>query len=588
MAISPQRTVTEMPTVHPAITSADELRHHHQTFYRYTARPLGEILLEMDAITAAQLSDALAEQKISHKRLGEILQDMGATSRDQVLRALSERFGVPFINLRLFDIDPKALACVPPPFARKHLVVPVLLDNDRLLVAMSDPTDTELINMLRFLTGKVLEFCIAPTDDIAYAISAYYGGQEVQTALDDMAVFVRDEPFHLDANAEEQIGNERPVVQLVQSVIADAMVRQASDIHIRPKESVVDLFFRVDGALQKIRSFNKKLLPAVVSRIKIIGNMDISEHRLPQDGRSRIRYLDKAVDLRLSIIPTIHGESVVIRLLDTQFALKNLEQLGFEEHDATKLRHLLTRTSGILLVTGPTGSGKSTTLYTALDHVKKSNVNIITVEDPVEYHLEGITQIQVNASTGYSFARALRHILRHDPDVIMVGEIRDQETAKMAVESALTGHLVLSTLHTNDAATSVTRLIEIGVEPYLVNSALIGVLAQRLVRKNCLHCKEPEPLDRDVRRILGVGDDEVFQRGKGCDHCHGTGVKGRLAVYELLEVTPGLRKLIGQNVAADVIEKQAVSEGMTPLTQNALKVAREGRIPLSEVYRVRL
>lgn len=573
---------------HPAITTADELRHHHQTYYRYTARPLGEILLEMDAITPTQLSDALAEQKISHKRLGEILQDMGVVGREQVLRALAERFGVPFINLRMFDVDPKAVACVPAQFARKHLVVPVLLDGDRLLVAMTDPTDTELVNMLRFLTGKVLEFCIAPTDDIAYAISAYYGGQEVQTALDDMAVFVREEPFHLDANSEEQLGNERPVVQLVQSVISDAMVRQASDIHIRPKENSVDLFFRVDGVLQKIRSFNKKLLPAVVSRIKIIGNMDISEHRLPQDGRSRIRYLDKSVDLRLSIIPTIHGESVVIRLLDTQFALKNLEQLGFEENDATKLRHLLTRSSGILLVTGPTGSGKSTTLYTALDHVKKSNVNIITVEDPVEYHLDGIAQIQVNHGTGYSFSRALRHILRHDPDVIMVGEIRDQETAKMAVESALTGHLVLSTLHTNDAATSVTRLIEIGVEPYLVNSALIGVLAQRLVRKNCPHCKTAEPVDSDVRRVLGVSDDEVFYRGTGCDHCHHTGVKGRLAVYELLEVTPTLRKLIGQDVAADIIQKQAISEGMTPLTENALKVAREGKIPLSEVYRVRL
>ncbi|MFZ5604848.1 MAG: GspE/PulE family protein [Pseudomonadota bacterium] len=575
-------------TAHPIITNSEELRHHHQTFYRYTARPLGEILLDMEAITPAQLSDALAEQKISHKRLGEILQQLGLATREQVLRALSERFGVPFINLRQFDIDPKALPCVPAAFARKHMVIPVLLDNDRLLVAMSDPTDTELINMLRFLTGKVLEFCIAPGDDIAYAITTYYGVQEVQTALDGMTVLSRDEPFHVDANSEEQLGNERPVVQLVQTVIADAMVREASDIHIRPREGVVDLLFRVDGVLQRIRTFSKKLLPAVVSRIKIIGNMDISEHRLPQDGRSRIHYLDKHVDLRLSVIPTIYGESVVIRLLDTQFALKNLEQLGFDVADALKLRHLLTRTSGIFLVTGPTGSGKSTTLYTALDHVKASNVNIITVEDPVEYHMDGIAQIQVNHSTGYSFARALRHILRHDPDVIMVGEIRDQETAKMAVESALTGHLVLSTLHTNDAATSVTRLIEIGVEPYLVNSSLIGVLAQRLARCNCPHCKAPEEIDPEIRRVLGVGIDEVFYVGKGCERCHQTGVKGRMAVYELLEVTPELRKLVMQSVSADVIERQAVNDGMTPLTQNALKAARAGRLSLAEVYRVRL
>ena len=589
MSSSPASRKASKVHPHAAISSASELRQHHQTFYRYTARPLGEILLDMEVITPAQLSDALAEQKITHKRLGETLQQMGVASKEQVLRALSERFGVPFINLRQFDVDPNSLASVPVAFARKHQVMPVLLDGDRLLVALPDPTDTELINMLRFMTGKVLEFCIAPADDIAFAIASYYGGQEMQTALDGMAEFVREEPFHLDVNTEEQqLGTERPVVQLVQSMIADALVRQASDVHIRPRDQVVDLYFRVDGVLLKIRSFDKKLLPAVVSRIKILGNMDISEHRLPQDGRTRIHYMDKTVDLRLSVIPSIHGESVVIRLLDTQFALKNLEQLGFEEQDAFKLRHLLTRSSGIFLVTGPTGSGKSTTLYTALDHVKSTNVNIITVEDPVEYHLDGITQIQVNQTTGYSFARALRHILRHDPDVIMVGEIRDQETAKMAVESALTGHLVLSTLHTNDAATSVTRLIEIGVEPYLVNSALIGVLAQRLVRRNCPQCKIEEVVDPEVRRVLGVAADEVFQRGKGCDHCHGTGVKGRLAVYEMLEVTSGLRKLIGQDVAAEVIEQQAEKDGMTPLTQNALKLARSGEIPLAEVYRVRL
>ncbi|WP_097459124.1 GspE/PulE family protein [Mangrovitalea sediminis] len=572
----------------PVITSADELRRHHNTQYRYTPRPLGEVLLDMQIITTAQLSEALEEQKISHLRLGETLQQMGIVTQEQILRGFSEHFGVPYITLRHFDVETRALACVPASFARKHMVVPLLLEGDRLLIALQDPTDTDLVNMLRFITGKVLELCISSPDDIGYAIAAHYGGQEMQSALDDMDVVVEKEPFHLDVNAEEQLGHERPIVQLVKNMITEALVRRASDIHIRPQESGVDLYFRVDGVLQKVRSFDKKLLPAVVSRLKILGNMDISEHRVPQDGRTRIHYMQKTVDLRLSVIPAIHGESVVIRLLDTQFALKNLEQLGFEDADAQRLRHLLTRNNGIFLVTGPTGSGKSTTLYTALGHLKNSNVNIITVEDPVEYHLNGITQIQVNHATDYTFARALRHILRHDPDVVMVGEIRDQETAKMAVESALTGHLVLSTLHTNDAATSVTRLIEIGVEPYLVNSALIGVLAQRLVRRTCPECKAPEPTDPEMCRILGVPEDETFFHGLGCDHCNGTGISGRMAVYELLEVTPELRKLIGQDVAADVIEQQAVRDGMTRLTDSALKLARDGHISLAEVYRVRL
>ncbi|WP_158643319.1 GspE/PulE family protein [Ketobacter alkanivorans] len=570
------------------ISNSEELRKHQQSFYKFTSRPLGEILQELGLLSADQLTRALREQSVSHKRLGEILVDQGVLNRDAVLRGLCERFGVPYVNLRQFDVDPKAVAVVPGHFARKHMVMPVLLDSDRLLVAVTDPSDTELINMLRFITGKVLEFCIASSEDIAYAISSYYGGQEMQSALDDLAVFSSDEPFHLDADSEEVLGTERPVVQLVQSVISDAMARRASDIHIRPRESVVELYFRVDGVMQHIRSFNKKLLPAVVSRIKIVGNMDISEHRLPQDGRSRIHYLDKTVDLRLSIIPMIHGESVVIRLLDTQFALKSLEGLGFDGRDAEELRHLLTRNNGIFLVTGPTGSGKSTTLYTALDHIRSTNVNVITVEDPVEYHVDGISQIQVNHDTGYSFARALRHILRHDPDVIMVGEIRDEETAKMAVESALTGHLVLSTLHTNDAATTVTRLTEIGVEPYLVNSSLIGVLAQRLVRCNCVHCLAEEAIDPSVRKLLGVAEDEVFYKGRGCDLCHNTGVSGRMAVYELLVMTPLLRGLLSQQVSADAIAEQAVRDGMTPLTQSALKVARSRKIPLSEVYRVRL
>ena len=316
--------------------------------------------------------------------------------------------------------------------------------------------------------------------------------------------------------------------------------------------------------------------------------MDISEHRLPQDGRSRVGYMGKEIDLRLSVIPSIYGESVVIRLLDTEFALNSLEELGFSDQDAVALRHLLSQTNGLFLVTGPTGSGKSTTLYTALNHIKKTNVNIITVEDPVEYHMDRVTQIQTNEHTGYTFAKALRHILRHDPDVIMVGEIRDQETAKMAIESALTGHLVLSTLHTNSAASTVTRLLEIGVEPYLVTSTLLGVLAQRLVRCNCPHCLEQEPVDSSIRELLGASDDDAFYKGKGCVRCHNTGVHGRRAVYELLSVTQEIRTLTKPGVSSLLLQQQAIKGGMTPLTEQALTLAKQKIISLSEVYRVRL
>ncbi|HET8710199.1 MAG TPA: GspE/PulE family protein, partial [Spongiibacteraceae bacterium] len=531
-------SVTRLPPRSPQlpITSSAELLSHNQLHYSFTSRPLGEILVNMGLISSNQLCEALAEQQDSHELLGQLLETNGSLSHEQLLAGLSERFGIPYVNLQKFDIHPDAIRVIPAQFARKQRVMPIWIESGRLIVAISDPTRNELIQMLHFISGKVVEICIASESDIDYAISNFYGNQELESALNGVTL-ITEEPFHIDVNADsEEQANAAPVVQLLQNVIADAVARKASDIHIRPLEHSADLYFRVDGELQKLRTFNKHLLPALVSRIKIIGNMDIAEHRLPQDGRSRIHHEGKAIDLRLSVIPTIHGESVVIRLLDTQFALKNLEALGFEDTDAKKLRHLLTRNNGIFLVTGPTGSGKSTTLYTALAHVKQSNVNIITVEDPVEYHVDGIAQIQVNHATGYSFARALRHILRHDPDVIMVGEIRDPETAKMATESALTGHLVLSTLHTNDAATAVTRLVEIGIEPYLVNSALLGVLAQRLVRCNCQHCRVVEAIDDDVRKLLGVTADEVFYRGQGCEKCHGTGVTGRMAVYELLEV----------------------------------------------------
>lgn len=571
------------------VENAEMLKRHSGTTYQFVPKHIGELLVEAGVITPVQLKEALIEQsKSSGLRLGDILEQQGLANREQIDQALCARFGVPFVHLSRFDFDANAVKLIPAHIARKHLVLPLVLDEDKLIVAVADPSDTDLINMLRFITGKVVEISVATPDEIGLGISQCYGGEEVRNALEHIELPTSTEPYHVDANEAENIANRRPVVQLVQNLILDAMARRASDIHVRPGDKRCEVFFRIDGALRSVQTFDKNLLPALVSRIKIISNLDISERRLPQDGRSRIRYMGKVVDLRISIMPSVHGESVVIRLLDTQFAMSTLEELGFSGDDATRLRHLLTRNNGIFLVTGPTGSGKSTTLYTALSQIRRRDVNIITVEDPVEYRVDGITQIQVNHQTGYTFARALRHILRHDPDVIMVGEIRDEETARMAVESALTGHLVLSTLHTNDAATTVARLLEIGIEPYLVNSSLLGVLAQRLVRCNCPYCLQEETVDPSIRDELGAHPNEVFYQGKGCEHCHDSGVHGRRAVYELLTVSPQLKELISNHANASAIQAQAAADGMSQLTDHAMKLARQKLISLQEVYRVRL
>jgi type IV pilus assembly protein PilB len=468
--------------------------------------------------------------------------------------------------------------------------MPLMLHSDRLVVAMQDPMDMETNNLLRFTTGHSIEVAVATREEIEHAIKRHYIGagsrlRDLQTLESGDAT-----PAQIERALEEEakLGRESPIVRLVNRLILDGINRRASDIHMHPTHESVDLLYRIDGALVPVRNFNKSVLRALVSRIKILGRMNIAERRLPQDGGARVIYEGKVVDLRISVIPTVDGESVVIRILNTQVGLRAISQLGFVPHDEARFADLLHRSNGLVLVTGPTGCGKSTTLYAAVGEVRKQNVNLITVEDPVEYHIDGIEQIQVHPVAGYSFAKALRHILRHDPDVIMIGEIRDEETAKIAVESALTGHLVLSTLHTNDAASAVTRLMEIGVEPYLLSATLLGVLAQRLVRCNCPRCIATEDVDPAIRKLLGVSEDEVFYRGRGCEECNHTGYSGRMAVYELLRATSDLRDLVQDGVLSATLHAQARKDGMTPLTQNAIAQARQRRTSLAEVYRVRL
>lgn len=570
------------------ITSPQQLEESLSTVSQFEHKHIGQVLYQSGVITAKQLKDALQYQ-IQHGKtdlLGHILQQLGYVTDDQVRTALAECLKMPYVKLSGFELNEQLISCIPAEFARSRLVVPIYAHKDRLVVAMENPADNETINMLNFLSERVIEPVISSAEDIEMAISNYYGSSDIEAVLKSMPSIARANSW--EAQQAIKLASDKPTVRLVHNLIADAVTRRASDIHIRPKEHSVDILYRIDGSLLKIRSFDRQMLPAAVARIKIISGMNIAEHRLPQDGRTKITNKDNTVDLRVSIIPTIHGESVVLRLLDTSTSLKSINEIGFTDQDVQAFSQLVNKSNGLILVTGPTGSGKSTTLYAALQSIKDRDINIVTVEDPVEFHIDDVLQIQVNHAIDFSFAKALRNILRHDPDAIMIGEIRDEETAKMAVESSLTGHLVLSTLHTNSAATTVTRLLEIGVPAYLLNATLLAVLAQRLVKRNCEHCLTEEDVPCHVRQALGVSESEAFYRGCGCDKCHGTGYSGRLAVYELMQLSPEIRELIQPNVNAAEIERAAIKNGMVPLTHNALSLARAKKTSLNEVYRVRL
>jgi len=569
-----------------------QIIHDHQQLFSYLQQHLsepprhhrlGELLVDGGHLSPAQLQYALRLQDKDDSRLGQILLNQDLVDRHSLAEALSEQLEIAQIDLESFKVEAEALLLIPEELARERKVLPLLVLGEMLVVATPNPADGELLHLLGFISGKQVEALQASEDSLDMAIGRYYGAVLLEELPEDEVT----EP-ELSLHRIKQLAEDKPTVRFVDGLLEDAINRRASDIHLRPGEREVVILFRIDGVLMEMRRVRPGNLAAIVSRIKIIGGMNIAERRLPQDGRHLVRRGARTIDLRLSIMPTVHGESVVIRILDTQQSMKTLDQIGFNNADAARFRELTSHNQGILLVTGPTGSGKSTTLYAALNGIKDSGVNVITVEDPVEYQIDGIRQIQVKPQIGYTFARALRHILRHDPDVIMVGEIRDQETAMMATESALTGHLVLSTLHTNSAATTVTRLLEIGIAPYLLNASLLGVLAQRLVRRNCQHCLVEEEVPGHVRQALGVAADETFHVGCGCPQCHGKGFAGRVAAYELLEVTPTLRALIQPAVSAQQIELQAIADGMRPLTQSALALARERIISLAEVYRVRL
>jgi type IV pilus assembly protein PilB len=496
--------------------------------------------------------------------------------------------GVPLVRLSGLEPSPEATALIRPEVARRLRAVPLGVHGDSVAVAMEDPGNHEALSTLDFLCRQRVQAMLATPREIRDAIARHYDRVEDS----DIARQLGLDPTATTAETSEveaqRLSREKPVVRIVHGLIAEAVARRASDIHLRPGAEGTDVLYRIDDEMVPVRRLMRSLHPAVTSRIKVLGAMNLAEHRKPQDGRTTFTLDDgREVDLRISVLPAVYGESVVVRLLDTNESLWNLEQLGLSAADRQRIDDVMGRSHGMFLTTGPTGCGKSTTLYAMLLELRKQRINILTIEDPVEFYIDEIQQMQVNRAAGFTFASAMRNFLRHDPDVIMVGEIRDEETAGIAVESALTGHLLLSTLHTNTAATTVTRLLDLGVEAYLLRASLLAVMSQRLVRLTCEHCRELEAVDPHIRGVLGVAPEEAFHIGRGCSHCEGLGVHKRRAVYEFMVVSPRIQSLIVPGAEADTIHRVAIEEGMVPITQAAVALAREGLISLAEAWRVR-
>ena len=501
---------------------------------------------------------------------------------------LAARMGMPMVDLAHFPVRRDALESFPADAARRLRAIPLARTQSAMALAVDDVTNASALAALDFVSRVRVVLVAVTRSALRDAIARYYDTAEDTDIARQLGLDPRDEESGASLHEIERLSREKPVVKLIHGLIAQAVYRRASDIHFRPGEDSLELLYRIDDELVPVRRFLRTLAPALVSRIKVLGAMNLAEHRVPQDGRTTFTLDDgRAVDLRISVMPTVFGESVVVRLLDTEESLKTLDEIGLNEADRIHVEEIMQRSHGMFLTTGPTGCGKSTTLYAMLLEMRRQRINILTIEDPVEFHIADVQQMQVNRPAGFTFASAMRNFLRHDPDAIMVGEIRDRETADIAVESSLTGHLVLSTLHTNTAATTVTRLLDLGVEPYLLRASLAAVMAQRLVRLTCPHCLVDDDAPPYVRETLEVGPEEVFKRGAGCTHCNGLGVFKRAAVYELLRVTPAVRRCITRDAEADSIHEIAVREGMVPITQAALAMARSGRISLSEAYRVR-
>lgn len=563
-------------------------------------KDIGELLIEGGFITDRQLQKSKEKMAQSNESLQKILVQMGFVSEKDITEVIGQQMGVDFVDLENMELEPEMARSIPEHLAQRYKVIPVAQKDNRLTLAMVDPLNVIAIDDIRLITGFDIEPVISTEEAILKAINRQFGVTdlaEVQETVKDISA-TDFGPVEIEEAVEEEIAldklkemvDEAPIVRVVNLIISQAINDSASDIHIEPEHKQVRVRYRVDGVLHDVMSPPKHIQAPMISRIKIMANLDIAERRVPQDGKIHLRHDNREFDLRVSTVPTIHGEKVVMRILDKSSVLLGLNKLGFYPDTQSIFENIVEKPYGMILVTGPTGSGKSTTLYSCLNKLNTESVNILTIEDPVEYQLPGINQVQINEKAGLTFASALRSFLRQDPDIIMVGEIRDTETAKIAVEAALTGHLVLSTLHTNDSSGAVTRMVEMGVEPFLCASSVIACLAQRLARLICPNCKESYTPPMESIKQFGLAaftdTDITFYRGRGCDHCKQTGYRGRTGIFELLNITDRVRSLILQRASTAEIRQAAIEEGMRTMQDDGLKKVLDGTTTIEECLRV--
>ncbi|HCW53499.1 MAG TPA: type II secretion system protein GspE [Clostridium sp.] len=550
-------------------------------------RRLGNILVNAGKITSFQLQDALKSQKSLGKKLGEILVDSNIITEDDIIEAIEQQTGIKKVDLNTVDFNRKAITLIPENLCRKYVLIPFGFEDNKIKVTLADPLNIFAIDDVAISTGFEIESFISKREDILKYIGIYYSSQQVDNAVIQL---LKENSNKADKNAKTSVDtldetNSSPVVKMVDYLFKNAIEMKASDIHIEPYENYIRIRYRIDGKLKEINNLGIDSLGPLVTRIKILSNLNIAEKRIPQDGRILFNLGGKEVDLRVSILPIVNGEKIVIRILNTTSSALTKEELGLSKENIKKLDSITSNPHGIILVTGPTGSGKSTSLYSILSELNKSNVNIITVEDPVEYTMDGINQVNVNEKAGLTFASGLRSILRQDPDIIMVGEIRDEETAEIAIRAAITGHLVLSTLHTNDAPSSIVRLIDMGIKPYLVATSVVGVMAQRLVRKLCDHCKEEYEANEEEKTLLkqDLSKSLKLYKSHGCGYCNNTGYSGRVGVYEIMELGRRHRDAITEGVTSDELTDISLENGMHTLFMEGQELVLKGITSIEEL-----
>lgn len=549
---------------------------------------LGDLLISAGVIRPEQLNDALAIQKKTRERLGDVLINNGIITEQQLIEALQMQLGVDFVDLTAVSIPLELVRFVPRSIAKKYCVVPVKLQKDELYVAMSDPLNFEAQEEIKSASHKQVVPMIATRRAVEQAIATLYGNEGTARAIEEMkreagSNQVDIVPVQM-SKAVDNGAAEAPTIRFVNSVIQRAITERASDIHLEPQEGEMVVRMRIDGVLRRVFTVPANLQATVIARLKIMGGMNIAERKIPQDGRAMVTAKDKEIDLRISSIPTIYGEKIVLRLLDKSSGHINRKTIGLEGEDEKKYDRLLKNSSGVILIVGPTGSGKSTTMCAMIQELCNEQTNIMTLEDPVEYNIPGANQCQINEKTGMTFAVGLRSILRQDPDVISVGEIRDGETASIAVRAAITGHLVISTLHTNDAVSTISRLVDIGVEPYMISSALRGVVSQRLVRKICPHCRKAYTPTEEEKRMVGIPENEdvTFYKGEGCQECGRTGYRGRRGVFEILTLDAALRREVANNASSEELTKTALENGFVTMKDNCRRLVLEGVTTVAE------